>query len=112
MNMKPILRQLVFMLALVFSAVAVAAMGLDAAKAQGLVGEQHDGYLGIVSSATPEVRALVSDVNAKRRAEYQRIAQTNGIALEDVELLAGQKAIQRTAPGHYVKLEGQSWRLK
>jgi uncharacterized protein YdbL (DUF1318 family) len=29
-----------------------------------------------------------------------------------VELLAGQKAIQRTAPGHYVKLEGQSWRRK
>ena len=112
MNMKPIFRQIVFMLALVFSAVAVAAMGLDAAKAQGLVGEQHDGYLGIVSAATPEVRALVSDVNAKRRAEYQRIAQTNGIDVKDVELLAGQKAIQRTAPGHYVKLEGQSWRPK
>ncbi len=65
-----------------------------------------------MASATPEVRALVSDVNAKRRAQYQRIAQTNGIDLKDVELLAGQKAIERTASGHYVKLEGQSWRPK
>ncbi|NIP13200.1 MAG: DUF1318 domain-containing protein [Pseudomonadales bacterium] len=110
--MKPIVRQIVFVLALVVSVVAGAATGLDAAKAQGLVGEQHDGYLGIVSSATPEVRALVSDVNAKRRAQYQRIAQTNGIEVKDVELLAGQKAIQRTTRGHYVKLEGQSWRRK
>ena len=84
---------------------AVAAYGIDlgTAKDQGLVGERADGYLGLVDeSAADPVRALVSDVNGKRRAQYRRIADANGISLAEVEALAGKKAIQRSDPGDWI----------
>ena len=46
------------------------AADLGAAKTQGLVGEQDDGYLGVVDSSAPaDVRDLVESVNVKRRQE-------------------------------------------
>jgi uncharacterized protein YdbL (DUF1318 family) len=92
---------------------AAAGVSLGDAKQQGLVGEQYDGYLGVVGTApSSAVQSLVSSINAKRRAEYERIANTNGISVADVQALAGQKALQKTAPGHYVKAQGQGWRKK
>ncbi|TNE60128.1 MAG: DUF1318 domain-containing protein, partial [Sphingomonadales bacterium] len=41
-----------------------------AARSAGEIGEQMDGYLGIVGSATPELRRVVNDINIKRRAVY------------------------------------------
>lgn len=86
---------------------------LDAAKQQGQVGEQANGYLGSVTgAANAEVRALIKDVNAKRRAKYQQIATKNGISIADVEALAGQKALDRTAAGNYIKPATGGWRKK
>ena len=88
-------------------------MSLADAKQQGLVGEQYDGYLGVVTSTSfSAVQSLVTSVNTKRRAEYQRIAKTNAISVADVEALAGQKALKKTLPGNYVKAQGQGWRQK
>lgn len=87
------------------------AIHLDDAKTQGLVGETPSGYLEAVSTASPEVVKLIESVNSQRRSEYQRIAKTNGIALSDVEALAGKKAIEKTPPGQFVKYSGQ-WRKK
>lgn len=92
---------------------AYAETTLDAAKTQGMVGEQADGYLAPVQDgASADVHALIRGVNAKRKAEYQRIAKANSISLADVEALAGRKAIQRTTPGNYVRMEDGSWRRK
>lgn len=101
----PAFALIVFML--VFSMQAFA-LSLDAAKSQGLVGEQPNGYLGVVK-ATPAAVQLVSDINAKRRQAYERIAQQNGITVEQVEKLAGQKAIAKTAQGHYIKTPSGQW---
>lgn len=88
------------------------AVDLNQAKTAGLVGETLEGYVDVVSpSAPPEVAALVEDINAKRRAEYQRIAQQNGIERAEVEALAAKKAIDKTGPGGWVRLNGQ-WRQK
>ncbi|ASK34595.1 YdbL family protein [Alloalcanivorax mobilis] len=86
----------------------VFALDLDSAKGQGLVGEQPDGYLGVVK-ATPEAVELSSDINQKRRDAYQRIAKQNGITLEQVSTLAGQKAIEKTPSGQYVKTPTGQW---
>ena len=92
-------------------AAMVFAADLDTAKSQGLIGERADGYLGVVeASAGADVRALVEEINGKRRAQYERIAAKNGIALTDVEARAGQKTIQKTAPGGWV-FDG-SWKRK
>ena len=85
---------------------------LATAKSGGLVGEQQNGYLGIVRPDVSEtVRTLVVDLNNQRRARYQAIADENGIPLEIVEQRAGQRATAKTRFGHYIK-DGGQWRLK
>ncbi|GAA5114613.1 YdbL family protein [Alloalcanivorax gelatiniphagus] len=101
------LRYLLLAAALLFSG-TVFALDLNQAKSQGLVGEQPNGYLGVVK-ATPEAVELVSDINDKRRAAYERIAKQNGITLEQVANLAGQKAIEKTPGGEYVKTPTGQW---
>jgi len=92
---------------------AAHAVTLEEAKASGLVGEDASGYLAAVESKQDkEVRALIADINAKRRAEYERIAEENGIDVTDVEALAGKKAIEKTEPGQFVRLPGEAWRKK
>lgn len=81
---------------------------LNDAKAQGLVGEQLDGYLGVVSDA-PGVQRLVDDINLQRRQLYRDIARKNGAPLNAVEKLAGQKAIERAASGEIVQSPSGGW---
>jgi len=83
---------------------------LQQAKDKGLVGEQANGYLGAVKSSAG-AEQIVEQINEARRKEYTRIADTNDIAVADVELLAGKRAIERTQSGHYVKVDGQ-WKKK
>ncbi|KAA9132648.1 DUF1318 domain-containing protein [Marinihelvus fidelis] len=88
----------------------VFAMDLGQAKSEGLVGEKPDGYLGLVDSgASSDVRALVQDVNAKRRANYQRIAKQQGAPLAEVEKVGGMTAIDKTQRGHYVMDASGRW---
>lgn len=83
---------------------------LDQAKSQGLVGEQTNGYLGVVVANAPaDVKALVADINQKRKSEYQSIAQRNNTGVDAVEALAGKKAIDRTPSGQYVRLPSGQW---
>lgn len=85
---------------------------LDQAKSAGLVGERADGYLGLVKQDVPtDVVNLVKEVNDKRRAEYQRIARSNDLTLEQVQALAGKKAIERTPPGGWIRTNG-GWHQK
>ncbi len=84
---------------------------LSSAKANGWVGEQPNGYLGVVDAASPQAKQIVENINEARRKEYARIAEENDIAVADVELLAGKRAIERTQSGHYVKVNGQ-WQKK
>jgi uncharacterized protein YdbL (DUF1318 family) len=86
------------------------AIGLQDAKAQGLLGEQPNGYLGLVKAgASAEVTTLMNHINAQRKQEYQSIAQRNHTELSVVEALAGKKAIERTPPGQYVRLPSGQW---
>ena len=87
------------------------ALSLNEAKAGGLVGETPSGYLEAVISPDAATKTLIDSVNQKRRTIYQQIAQANGTDLAPVELLAGEKAIQKTQPGHYIKQNGQ-WVVK
>jgi uncharacterized protein YdbL (DUF1318 family) len=102
-----IVKTMIATLALLLS-IAAFALDLDAAKSQGLVGEQTDGYLGVVKATSAAVE-LAADINQKRRAAYERIAKQNGITLEQVARLAGQKAIDKTEAGQYVKTPGGQW---
>lgn len=78
---------------------------LPNAKTQGQVGEQLNGYLGVVKSS-PEAENIARLINDARRAEYARLAKENNIAVADVEAMAGQKAVERTQKGHFILLNG------
>ena len=84
----------------------VFALTLDEAKDKGLVGEQQDGYLGVVVQQQDAIK-LVNEVNALRKAKYAELAAKNGITLEQVEVLAAKKAFQKTESGHYLKNNGE-----
>ena len=86
---------------------------LDDAKAAGLVGERIDGYLGVVDSGAPaDVKALVEQINAERRAKYAEIAQKQGAPVQAVAQIAGEKLIERAGGGQYVMGADGQWRRK
>lgn len=51
---------------------------VDAAKAEGTVGEQADGYVGVRTTVQPDTREAVDAMNAGRRQAYERGAQQAG----------------------------------
>lgn len=84
------------------------ALTLTEAKAKGLVGEQPNGYLGVVSPSLA-VSALINHVNAERLHYYKLIAKENGTSLLSVEGVAGQTAIYQTRPGYYIRNPFGDW---
>ena len=82
------------------------------ARAQGEVGEQPDGYLGIVGAADDTLRGVVDDINIKRRAVYIDGAQKNAATLEAYAFAAGCTAIRRTVPGEKYRAPDGSWQTR
>jgi uncharacterized protein YdbL (DUF1318 family) len=102
----------------VTAAVAVPALAQQrdpayaAARAAGTVGEQPDGYLGIVGNADLALQRLVDDINIKRRAVYSDGAHKNAATLEAYAFAAGCTAIQRTVPGEKYRAPDGSWQTR
>jgi hypothetical protein len=76
-------RALLFSALLALSLNATAAP-LDDAKRAGQVVEVPTGYIAATPDAPASVNALVTDINARRREAYERIAKKNGITTEQV----------------------------
>jgi uncharacterized protein YdbL (DUF1318 family) len=106
MQMAQLHKLLVAAALLLTLAAPALALDLDEARDQGLLGEQADGYVGIVASPTPEVEKLAAEVNAKRRAHYAEIAERNGTAVDAVAALAGKKLVEGAPSGQFVKTDG------
>ncbi|WP_372001973.1 YdbL family protein [Tistrella mobilis] len=84
--------------------------GLDALKAQGLVGERFDGYVGAVKSGVDAATQQVIDrINLQRKDRYRAIAAKRGAALSAVERIAGAQVIERAPSGTWVMPEGSGW---
>lgn len=83
--------------------VSASASALTGLKDSGVIGERMDGYIGVVQSDAPSaVHAQVTEVNSKRRAAYQRIAEKNNLSLTEVAALAGRKTLQKTPRGQWI----------
>jgi uncharacterized protein YdbL (DUF1318 family) len=83
---------------------------LDDAKSAGQVGERPDGYLGAVAAdAGADVKALVEEINAKRRKHYAEIAKKRGTSVEAVAAVAGAKLVNSAPAGHYVMTKSGKW---
>ncbi|MDX2095708.1 MAG: YdbL family protein [Alphaproteobacteria bacterium] len=75
------------------------ALDLHTARSSGRVGETAEGYVRALQPS-PEVNALVAEVNAKRRAEYERISRQNGQTVEVVGRLAAPQIAKGIAAGN------------
>ena len=83
-----------------------------AARAAGLVGEQTNGYLGIVGEATPELLRIVRDNTAKRREVYTKRAIATESTVEQYAFTSGCKAIAATKPGEKYQAPDGSWQTR
>jgi uncharacterized protein len=92
---------------------AYAMMQADAAaelRASGQVGEQVDGYLGIVGSPSASLRAQVDAINIKRRAYYTDLAARRGAKIEEVAATTGCELLRtKVAPGQYYRGTDGAW---
>ncbi|MEM9495506.1 MAG: YdbL family protein [Pseudomonadota bacterium] len=93
--------------------VAVAANAvIENAKGQCIVGEQADGYLGIVdaSRASDAIRREVRDVNQQRKAVYADLARRNGVSTDVTAKLTAEKLLtQARQRGHCYRDPAGRW---
>jgi uncharacterized protein len=106
---------------MIIAAILLAATASTAAYAQrdpayqsardgGLVGEKTDGYLGFVVAPSPAIKALVDDLNIKRKSAYTKEAAANGATVEEMALRNGCRLIaERTVAGEKYQLPGGTW---
>lgn len=115
MTFRPVPLAATLALAAVVAATPVLAQrdpAYAAARAAGKVGEQVDGYLGIVSGGDAALQAVVSDINIKRRALYAEKAKAARATLDEYALTAGCQAILATAPGEKYQAPDGSWQTR
>ncbi|MBQ1499760.1 MAG: YdbL family protein [Sphingomonas sp.] len=80
----------------------------QAARQAGLVGEQPDGYLGIVGSPTAELQAMVNNINIQRKRQYTQQAAASS-TVEQMAFVTGCNLIARTAPGEKYQAPDGRW---
>ena len=83
-----------------------------AARSAGQVGEQPDGYLGVVGGGSAELRALVSSINIQRKAAYTQRAQASGATVEQLAFTSGCNLIAKTAPGEKYRTPAGEWQTR
>lgn len=80
-----------------------------AARSSGQVGEKMDGYLGIVGAGTPALRAMVDDLNIKRKAVYAQKAQAQHATVEEYAFTSGCLLISQTVAGEKYQGPDGTW---
>ena len=95
--------------AVLLTAGPAAAISLEAARSQGLVGETRSGYVAPVVAPSAEVKALIESVNAKRREVFLSIAGKNGISIEEVGAMSSEKVIDTLPAGAFYQGPGGGW---
>ena len=103
------------MIALALLTLALPAVAQDrdpayaAARAAGQVGEQPDGYLGVVGTPTRELTALVNKINIQRKALYTQKSAANGVTIEQMAFTTGCNLIAKTVAGEKYRDPGGNW---
>ena len=107
--------------AIMLGATATSAVAMQAgrdpayqsARESGLVGEKSDGYLGFVSSPSHAIKALVDDINIKRKAAYSKESLANGATVEEMALRNGCRLIgERTVTGEKYQTPSGAWKTR
>ena len=84
---------------------------INQAKANCLIGEKNNGYLGEVTGKTVPadlVREMRS-INQQRRAEYEKLAARNNVTVQDAATATAERLINRAPSGHCVQNADGRW---
>lgn len=97
--------------ALVLSAANAGTPTIDAAKAQCVVGEQTDGYLGIIEPAKADetLRREVRSINQQRKAAYAELAAKNGVTIEQAAQVTAERLLNGAPSGHCIQSPDGGW---
>jgi len=85
------------------------------ARAAGQVGEQADGFLGLVpgQQVSAAVRGRVDQINIQRRALYTRRAAERSVTVNEMAAAVACEVFQsRIAEGERYRNEGGQWRQR
>ena len=88
---------------------------ISQARAQGLIGEQADGYLGFVPGAqiSADLRGRVEQNNMQRRQLYTRRANERGVSVNEMAAAVACEVFQsRIAVGERYRNEAGQWRQR
>ena len=88
------MKKLFLSLAFIIASMPALAMTLDEGRNSGAVNERADGYIEVTKPNT-EASQLVAEVNARRKAEYQRISKENGQPIDVVAKLAAAQIAKK-----------------
>lgn len=84
-----------------------------AARAGGEVGEQPDGYLGLVTGGGGGAYlALVNSINIQRKAAYTQKAGATGATVEQMAFTSGCNLIAQTTPGEKYRTPDGAWKTR
>ena len=98
--------------ALVLTGGAFAApAAIEAAKDQCVIGEQADGYLGVVDGAVADagLRREMQSINQQRKAAYANLAERNGVSIEQAAALTAERLMNGAPSGHCIQLQDGEW---
>ena len=100
--------------ALALAAAPAAAQSADLVQAiqGGQVGERFDGYMGVVSSSSAELRRQVSAVNIRRRNLYIELASRRNVTPEIVGMAAACELLTQLSVGEAYMLSDGVWRRR
>ena len=76
----------------------------------GQVGERYDGYMGVIGSASPEVRRQVSAVNIRRRDLYLQLSARRNVTAELAGMATACQLLSQLAAGEAYMLRDGVWR--
>ena len=107
------MKQIIVTILLILAMHTAWAIDIGTAKQQGLVGEANSGYLAAINNpASTDVQALISSVNAKRKAEFEKTANKTKTTVAQVSHRFYELAVQKTKAGNYYQDASGRWKKK
>lgn len=85
---------------------------VDSAISAGRIGETIDGYLAAVTSLSDAERNAMNEINIGRKSAFTKLATKQGVSVEVVARLIGEKQLAKAAPGTKVMAENGVWITK
>jgi uncharacterized protein YdbL (DUF1318 family) len=82
-------------------------------RAAGQVGEKVDGYLGYVVPPSPSLKAVIDELNIKRKAVYAEKKPAADATVEEYALTPAASLIRpQTQPGEKYQGPGTTWKTR